>query len=42
MKGLIWNDETKGAEYEVTDIPADLLEEAKAARDKLVEAVARR
>jgi len=22
MKGLIWKDETKGAEYEVTDIPA--------------------
>jgi elongation factor G len=40
MKGLIWNDETKGAEYEVTDIPADLVEEATAAREKLVEAVA--
>ena len=24
MKGLIWNDESKGAEYETTDIPADL------------------
>ena len=39
MKGLIWNDETKGAEYEVTDIPADLVEAATAAREKLVEAV---
>jgi elongation factor G len=39
MKGLIWNDETKGAEYEVTDIPADLLETAKEYREKLVEAV---
>jgi elongation factor G len=39
MKGLIWNDETKGSEYEVTDVPADLLEEAKAEREKLVEAV---
>ncbi len=39
MKALIWNDETKGAEYEVTDIPADLLEAAKASREKLVEAV---
>src|SRR5205085_1442731 len=40
MKGLVWKDETKGAEYEIADIPADLLEEAKAARHKLLEAVA--
>ena len=39
MKGLIWNDETKGAEYEVVDIPADLVDAAKEAREKLVEAV---
>ena len=39
MKGLIWNDETKGAEYQITDIPADLVEAAKEAREKLVEAV---
>ncbi len=39
MKGLIWNDETKGAEYEVVDIPADLLDKAKEEREKLVEAV---
>ena len=32
MKGLIWNDESKGAEYETTDIPADLLDAAKEAR----------
>jgi elongation factor G len=40
MKGLIWNDETKGAEYEIADIPAEVLEEATAAREKMVEAVA--
>ncbi|MEJ7575442.1 MAG: elongation factor G [Pyrinomonadaceae bacterium] len=40
MKALIWKDETKGAEYETTDIPADLVEAATAARDKMVEAVA--
>ena len=40
MKGLIWKDETKGAEYEVVDIPEDLKEAATAAREKLVEAVA--
>ncbi len=39
MKGLIWNDESKGAEYEVTDIPADLVDAATEAREKLVEAV---
>ena len=39
MKGLIWNDETKGAEYEVVDIPADLLDKAKEEREKLIEAV---
>ncbi len=40
MKGLVWNDESKGAEYEIADIPADLLEEANEARHKLIEAVA--
>ena len=38
-EGLIWNDETKGAEYQVTDIPADLVDAATEAREKLVEAV---
>jgi elongation factor G len=40
MKALIWNDESKGAEYEVTDIPADLLDAATEAREKMVEAIA--
>ncbi|HEV2704850.1 MAG TPA: elongation factor G [Pyrinomonadaceae bacterium] len=40
MKALLWKDETKGAEYEVTDIPADLKDEAEAAREKMIEAVA--
>jgi len=40
MKGLIWKDETKGAEYEVGEIPEDLKEAAAAAREKLIEAVA--
>jgi len=40
MKGLVWNDETKGAEYQVVDIPAELQAEANAWREKLVEAVA--
>jgi elongation factor G len=39
MKGLVWNDESKGAQYETTEIPADLVDAAKEAREKLVEAV---
>ena len=40
MKGLLWKDESKGAEYEVVEIPEDLKEAAAAAREKLIEAVA--
>src|SRR5207302_926706 len=40
MKGLIWKDETKGSEYETIEIPAELKDEAAAAREKLIEAVA--
>jgi len=40
MKGLIWNDESKGAEYETVDIPENLKADADAAREKLIEAVA--
>src|SRR6266478_4387466 len=40
MKALIWNDESKGSEYETTDIPDNLKGAAAAAHDKLVEAVA--
>ena len=40
MKGLIWKDESKGAEYETVEIPENLKAEAVAAREKLIEAVA--
>jgi elongation factor G len=40
MKGLVWKDESKGAEYEVTDIPADLQERAAEMRHRLLEAAA--
>jgi len=40
MKALYWHDETMGAEYEVDDIPADMLDEAQEYRDKMLEAVA--
>ena len=40
MKGLVWKDESKGAEYETVEIPDNLKEDAAAAREKLIEAVA--
>ena len=40
MKGLLWKDETKGAEYETIEIPESLKAEATAAREKLIEAAA--
>ncbi len=39
MKAFVWTNEEKGAKYDIVDIPADLLEESKAQREKLVEAV---
>jgi elongation factor G len=40
MKAIIYKAEDLGAEEETIDIPADLLEAAKAQREKMVEAVA--
>jgi elongation factor G len=39
MKARIWRDETLGAKYDDVEIPADLLEQAQAYRDELIEAV---
>ncbi len=40
MKGIVWDDETMGAKYEVIDIPEELKEKAEEYREKLIEAVA--
>jgi len=40
MKAILWKDETMGAQYEVEEIPADLLKKAEAFRAQLVESVA--
>jgi elongation factor G len=40
MKALLWNDESKGAKYETTEIPEDLRERAQEMRHKLLEAAA--
>ncbi len=39
MKGIVWNDESMGATYDVIDIPADLVEQANEYRDALIEEV---
>ena len=39
MKGIFYRDETLGADYEVLDIPAELVDEAKLYREKMVEAI---
>ena len=39
MKAIIWDDESLGANFEVLEIPADLLSAAEEAREKLVEEV---
>jgi elongation factor G len=38
MKGVVWDDESLGAKYQDIDIPAELLDQAKEYREKLVEA----
>ncbi len=40
MKALVFHDEALGAKYDVTDIPADLREEADHAREQMLEAIA--
>merc|ERR1712127_1141220 len=39
MKAIVWNDESLGAKFDVTDIPADYLEKAQEWRGKLLEVV---
>jgi elongation factor G len=39
MKAVIWHDETLGAQYDVVEIPADLVEKAKEYREKMIEVI---
>src|SRR5260370_36364832 len=39
MKEVLWRDETLGAQCDVVDMPADLLDKAKVYREQMVEAV---
>jgi elongation factor G len=38
MKGIVWNDESLGAKFDYVDIPADLVDQAKEYREKMIEA----
>ncbi|MGN0219081.1 MAG: GTP-binding protein, partial [Muribaculaceae bacterium] len=40
MKAIFWHDETMGADYEIDDIPANLVSEAEEWRDKMLEKIA--
>ncbi|MBQ5607283.1 MAG: elongation factor G [Prevotella sp.] len=40
MKAIFWHDETMGADYDIEDIPADMVDECNEWRDKLLEAAA--
>ena len=37
MKAILWHDETMGAEYDVEEIPAELVDEAEEWREKLLD-----
>src|SRR5271170_3218239 len=40
MKGIVWDEDTKGMTYKEVPIPADMIEDVKEWRQQLVEAVA--
>ena len=40
MKAVLWHDETMGAQYDVEEIPADLVKKAEAFRLQLIEVIA--
>ncbi len=40
MKAILWHDETMGAEYDVEEIPANLVDEAQEWREKMLETAA--
>jgi len=40
MKAIVWDDENKGAQYSVIDIPADLQAQAEEMHEQMIEAIA--
>jgi elongation factor G len=39
MKAVVWDDESLGAKFEVTDIPADMVDAAQTAREAMIEEI---
>jgi elongation factor G len=39
MKAMVWDDESLGAKYELQDIPADMQDDAEAAREAMLEEI---
>jgi elongation factor G len=39
MKAVVWHDETLGSQYDIIEIPADLLDKAKQYREQMIEAI---
>jgi len=39
MKAILWDDESLGAHYEISEIPAELLDDAEAAREAMLEEI---
>ena len=37
MKAILWHDDTMGADYDIEDVPAELVDEAQEWRDKMLE-----
>src|SRR6185295_10748514 len=40
MKAIYWDDATQGMKFEAKDVPADMMEEAKKWREKMIESAA--
>lgn len=40
MKAIVWDDENKGAQYSIIDIPVDLQSQAEEMREQMIEAIA--
>lgn len=40
MRAIVWDDENKGAQYSIIDIPADLQSQAEEMREQMIEAIA--
>ena len=40
MRGIVWDDESRGAKFEYIDIPSDIADHCQALHEQIVEAAA--